>query len=91
MSPPGVALDSNLFLKAQVTSTKVGKTGRTGDAQAVSHNVDKNMMAQDLSLTSVEEVIKCRLASAKAFSLLLVGTASQVSGSRVASPFEVYS
>lgn len=73
MSPPGVPLDSSLFLKAEVSfNGKVGKTGRTADAHAVAYNVDKNMLAQDMSLVSVDDVIKGRLAAAKAFSSLIV-------------------
>lgn len=79
MTPPGVPLDANLFLKAQVSSVKVGKTGRSGDAQAVSYNVDKVTMAQDLSLISVEEVLKGRLAAAKALAALMVHGAEVVS------------
>lgn len=77
MSPPGVPLDASLFLKAEVSfNGKVGKTGRTADAHAVAYNVDKNMLAQDMSLVSVDDVIKGRLAAAKAFSTLIVHGAS---------------
>lgn len=80
MSPPGVPLDPSLFLKASVAGGgghgKVGKTGRSADAQAGgatgSHNVDKNMLAQDMSLVAVDDVLKGRLAAAHAFAALVV-------------------
>jgi TATA-binding protein-associated factor len=81
MSPPGVALDANLFLKAHVSSVKVGKTGRSGESLAVSYNVDKNAMAQDLSLISVNVVLKGRFAAAEALALLMIYGSSTVRSS----------
>lgn len=56
MRPVGLPLDENLF-------TKVGKKN-------FGHNVDKHMMAGDMSLISVETVLDTRVAAAKALALL---------------------
>lgn len=77
MSPPGVPLDPALFLQAEAVGStasevKIGRTGREAGAGHVSHNVDKNMLAQDLSLVAVDDILKGRLAAAEAFAGLVV-------------------
>jgi len=81
LSPPGVPLDPALFLQAEpmgfavAAEAKVGRTGRVHDAAGgghLSHNVDKNMLAQDLSLVAVDDILKGRLAAAEAVASLVV-------------------
>jgi hypothetical protein len=94
MSPPGVPLDANLFLKAAAMApARVSKTGKAADAQAISHNVDKNAMAQDLSLISADEVLKNRIDAAQALALLVHEHGSEVRTSQpIAFPmqFDLY-
>ena len=42
------------------------------DGAAERHNVDKNMLAQDLSLITVEVTLKARVAGATALAYLIV-------------------
>ena len=62
MNPIGFALDSSWFWSA-----KVSYNGQSGFV----HNVDKAMLAQDLSLISVEAIMKGRIAGAVAMGELI--------------------
>ncbi|KAF7985005.1 hypothetical protein HWV62_9992 [Athelia sp. TMB] len=65
MTPLGVAIDTTAFYHPAVA----------GDAMDVAperHNVDKNMLAQDLALITVEVTIKARVAGALAMAQLIV-------------------
>ncbi|MCO5552895.1 hypothetical protein L7F22_006414 [Adiantum nelumboides] len=62
MTPLGSPLDFSLFYKA---STSAGMGG--GDA----HNVDKGILAQDLSLVGVDTVIRGRLGAAEALGSIM--------------------
>lgn len=62
MSPIGFAMDPSLFWSA-----KVSLSGQKGFV----HNVDKAILAQDLSLVSVEAIMRGRVAGAIAFGSLI--------------------
>lgn len=64
MTPLGVAIDTLAFYHPTVAADGI-------DAAPERHNVDKNMLSQDLSLVSVEITIKARLAGAMALALLM--------------------
>jgi TATA-binding protein-associated factor len=55
MTPIGTPLNEDLFLS-------LGKRG--------SHNVDKAMLAGDMSLVTIETALQTRIAAAKALALL---------------------
>ncbi|OCH89091.1 SNF2 chromatin remodeling protein [Obba rivulosa] len=61
MTPLGLALDAATFYDP----TSVLDPGER-------HNVDKNMLAQDLSLVSVENVLKARIAAATALAFVVI-------------------
>ncbi|KAF9001878.1 SNF2 superfamily chromatin remodeling protein [Cyathus striatus] len=63
MTPLGVAIDTSCFYRPFLTAT--------GDAVPERHNVDKNMLTQDLSLVTVEVTLKARIAAATALAHLL--------------------
>jgi TATA-binding protein-associated factor len=64
MTPMGVPLDASLFFRpvADKTAASKSKTGYTGPT----YNVDKHMMAGDLSLVTIESVLRARIGAAEA-------------------------
>ncbi len=65
MTPLGVPMDTSTLYHPSVDHSN------GNGALPERHNVDKNMLAQDLALISVEIVIKARIATAKAFATVL--------------------
>jgi TATA-binding protein-associated factor len=65
MTPLGVPIDTSAFYSATVAADGM-------DAAPERHNVDKNMLSQDLSLVTVEVTIKARVAAAVALAYLMV-------------------
>jgi len=65
MTPLGVGIDTSTFYAPTLS---VDGT----DAAPERHNVDKNMLSQDLSLVTVEVTIKARVAAAVALAYLMV-------------------
>jgi TATA-binding protein-associated factor len=65
MTPLGVAIDTSVFYYPTVATDGI-------DAAPERHNVDKNMLSQDLSLVTVEVTIKARVAAAVALAYLMV-------------------
>ena len=63
MTPLGLPLETANFYDPTVTSDNSAPTER--------HNVDKNMLAQDLSLVPVEVVIQARLATSEALAHII--------------------
>ncbi|SPO38981.1 related to MOT1 - transcriptional accessory protein [Pseudozyma flocculosa] len=63
MTPLGSPIDFSLFYDP---STALGGGGGGGSSSTVRHNVDKNILAQDLSLVGVDAVIRGRLGAAEA-------------------------
>lgn len=63
MTPLGVPIDISTFYTPSI---------QEGNMPLERHNVDKNMISQDLSLISVDIVVKARLATATALGYLLV-------------------
>lgn len=62
MMPIGIAIDtSNFYLPSNA-----------GDGTLERHNVDKNMLAQDLSLVPLETILKARVATATALACQLI-------------------
>lgn len=62
MTPVGIAIQPAFFWSA-----KVSLSGQGGYV----HNVDKAMLAQDLSLVSMESIMRCRVAGASALGSLI--------------------
>jgi TATA-binding protein-associated factor len=62
MTPIGVPVNSTVFYFPSVAADN--------NATPERHNVDKNMLSQDLSLVSVETVLKARIAAATALAYL---------------------
>ena len=71
MTPLGVAVDSSAFYNPSVPAN--------GAVLAERHNVDKNMLSQDLSLISVEVTLKARVAAATALAYLIIYWPKEVS------------
>ena len=65
MTPMGMAMDESLLYRSQ--------------GERKGHNVDKHLLAGDLSLVPVEAVIERRLDAAKALALFRVYSSSKVS------------
>ncbi|CCM05038.1 uncharacterized protein FIBRA_07240 [Fibroporia radiculosa] len=63
MTPLGMRLDVSHFYDATASTDNEGAPER--------HNVDKNMLTQDLGLVSVEIVLKARIAAASALALII--------------------
>ncbi|KDQ59577.1 hypothetical protein JAAARDRAFT_77653 [Jaapia argillacea MUCL 33604] len=63
MTPLGVPIDTNTFYRPFDVDH---------DGGAERHNVDKNMLAQDLSLVTLEIVLKARVSAATALACLIV-------------------
>ncbi|KAH9923909.1 SNF2 chromatin remodeling protein [Epithele typhae] len=63
MTPLGLPLDSSTFYDANVDAKNGGPSER--------HNVDKNMLTQDLSLVPIEVVIQARLAASSALAYII--------------------
>ncbi len=70
MTPLGLPLDASSFHDPTVGADNGGPSER--------HNVDKNMLAQDLSLVPVEVVIQARLAASEALALIIAFWPSSV-------------
>jgi len=64
MTPLGVAIDTSAFYNPSITVA--------GAVPIERHNVDKNMLAQDLSLITAEITLKARIAAATALSYLMI-------------------
>jgi TATA-binding protein-associated factor len=71
MTPLGIPIDISTFY--------IPSMHLEGNMPLERHNVDKNMISQDLSLISVNIVIKARLATATALGYLMVCWMSDVS------------
>ena len=67
MTPIGVPINSTIFYHPSVAGDNNER-----------HNVDKNMLSQDLSLISVETIFKARIAAAMALAHLIVCWPPQV-------------
>jgi TATA-binding protein-associated factor len=76
MTPLGVPIDVSTFYTPSVHLE--------GNMPLERHNVDKNMISQDLSLISVDIIINARLATATALGYLMVCLMSDVSLSLIA-------
>jgi len=63
MTPIGLPVDTTNFYHPSVAVT--------GGVAPERHNVDKNMLAQDMSLVSSEETFRARIAAATAMAYLL--------------------
>ena len=63
MTPLGLPLDASTFYDPTVGADSGGPSER--------HNVDKNMLAQDLSLIPIEVVIQARLAASSALAHII--------------------
>jgi TATA-binding protein-associated factor len=70
MTPLGVAIDTSAFHNPSITVA--------GAVPIERHNVDKNMLAQDLSLITAEITLKARIAAATALSYLMIFWPTQV-------------
>ena len=70
MTPLGLPLESGNFYDPTVSSDNSAPTER--------HNVDKNMLAQDLSLVPIEVVIQARLATSEALAHIIAFWPSSV-------------
>lgn len=64
MTPIGIPIDASAFYNPSITVE--------GALPVERHNVDKNMLAQDLSLITVEVTFKARIATAQALACLMV-------------------
>ncbi|EGN96198.1 hypothetical protein SERLA73DRAFT_170610 [Serpula lacrymans var. lacrymans S7.3] len=64
MTPLGVTMDSSTFYSPSVTADGHGLVPER-------HNVDKNMLSQDLALVAVEVILQARIAAATALSYLI--------------------
>lgn len=64
MTPLGAPIDTSTFYHTAVTSN--------GGIAPERHNVDKNMLAQDSSLITVEITLKARIAAATALAFLIL-------------------
>lgn len=64
MTPIGIAIDTSTFYLPSMTNNADGALER--------HNVDKNMLAQDLSLVPIETIFKARMAAATALAYQLI-------------------
>ncbi|TFY68331.1 hypothetical protein EVG20_g3602 [Dentipellis fragilis] len=64
MTPMGMAIDSTTFYDPLVTT-------EAADATAERHNVDKNMLAQDMTLISSDVVWRARVSATKAIAQLI--------------------
>lgn len=65
MTPLGIAIDPSSFYHPSASHDG-------NDAAPERHNVDKNMLAQDLSLISIEITLKARVAAATALAFVMV-------------------
>ena len=71
MTPLGVPIDSSNFFRPSVATE--------GETTHERHNVDKNMLTQDLSLINTEVILKARTAAATALAYLITFWPCQVS------------
>jgi TATA-binding protein-associated factor len=65
-------------LGVPINLTKIYHPTVNGEVAPERHNVDKNMLAQDLSLVSIEITLKARVAAATALACLMVSWQSMV-------------
>lgn len=82
MTPLGVPIDPSAFFHPSLANE--------GDAPVERHNVDKNMLAQDQSLITVEVTLRARVAAATAMSRLIFSWSEDVSRSLLGSLAETY-
>ncbi|KZT70176.1 SNF2 superfamily chromatin remodeling protein [Daedalea quercina L-15889] len=73
MTPLGLPLDASAFYDAAAAMEQDGVSER--------HNVDKNMLAQDLALVPVETVLKARVAAASALAYIIAFWPNETQGS----------
>lgn len=71
MTPLGLPLDASAFYDATAAIEQDGVSER--------HNVDKNMLAQDLALIPIETVLKARVAAASALACIIAFWPNNVS------------
>lgn len=64
MTPIGTMIDTSTFYLPSTASSTDGALER--------HNVDKNMLAQDLSLVPIETILRARVAAATALAYQLI-------------------
>lgn len=77
MTPLGVPIDPSTFYHPLMAAD--------GEVAPERHNVDKNMLAQDLSLVTVEVTLKARVAAATALAHLIGSWPAEVSNNLVTS------
>jgi TATA-binding protein-associated factor len=70
MTPIGIAIDTSAFHNPSIAVE--------GALPLERHNVDKNMLAQDLSLITVDVTFKARIATAKALASLMIHWPAEV-------------
>ena len=63
MTPLGVPIDPTVLYHPSLGVNATGPSEK--------HNVDKNMLAQDMALVSIETVLRARVAAAKAFAWVI--------------------
>jgi TATA-binding protein-associated factor len=71
MTPIGIAIDTSTFY--------VPSSNNDADGALERHNVDKNMLAQDLSLVPLETIFQARVAAATALAYQLIYWPHEVS------------
>lgn len=64
MTPIGIVIDTSSFYLPSTTGS--------ADTAPERHNVDKNMIAQDLSLVPIETILKARVAAATALAYQMI-------------------
>ena len=70
MTPIGLEIDTTKFYRPSIVQSNENLPER--------HNVDRNMLAQDLSLVSLEVIMKARVAAAAAMSELILRWPAEV-------------
>ncbi|TFK29824.1 hypothetical protein FA15DRAFT_690571 [Coprinopsis marcescibilis] len=73
MTPIGLPIDTSKFYRPTINTN--------GETLPERHNVDKNMLAQDLSLVSVETIMKARVAAASAMAEFILRWPRETVGS----------
>jgi TATA-binding protein-associated factor len=74
MTPLGLPIDASAFYHPLVVVE--------GEAPPERHNVDKNMLAQDLSLITTEVILKARISGSTALALLMASWPADVNNFR---------
>lgn len=78
MTPLGVPIQTSLLFQPIALGAEEG------------HNVDKSMLAQDLSLVSTETILRARVAGAQALAIVLASWPVQEQGDAFGVPLEFY-